>query len=144
MSRIVFYDLKSARFLKKRKQFKDFIFSVFVEEGKVLNSLNIILCDDEYLLTINKEFLQHDYYTDIITFDLSADTSSIDGELYISIERVIDNAIQVKSNKIIELHRVIFHGCLHLCGYGDKTDNEESIMRSKEDYYLQKYLTIVN
>jgi ssRNA-specific RNase YbeY (16S rRNA maturation enzyme) len=83
MSRIVFYDLKSARFLKNRKKIKDFILSVFVEEGKVLNSLNIILCDDEYLLSINKEFLQHDYYTDIITFDLSNDNSEIDGELYI-------------------------------------------------------------
>jgi len=95
-------------------------------------------------LTINKEFLQHDYYTDIITFDLSADTSSIDGELYISIERVIDNAIQLKSNKVIELHRVIFHGCLHLCGYGDKTCAEEFIMRSKEDFYIQKYLRNIN
>jgi len=144
MSRIVFYDLKSARFLKDRKKIKDFILSVFVEEGKVLNSLNIVLCDDEYLLSINKEFLQHDYYTDIITFDLSNDDSEIDCELYISIDRVIDNAIQVKSNKIIELHRVIFHGCLHLCGYGDKSSTEEIIMRSKEDYYIQKYLNFVN
>ena len=144
MSRIVFYDLKSVRFLKNRKQFKEFLLSVFIEEGKLLKSLNIVLCDDEYLLSINKEFLQHDYYTDIITFDLSTDASSIEGELYISIDRVIDNAIQVKSNKIIELHRVIFHGCLHLCGYGDKTSTEEIIMRSKEDYYIQKYLNFVN
>jgi rRNA maturation RNase YbeY len=143
MSRIVFYDLKSVRFLKNRKHFKEFLHSVFIEEGKLLNSLNIVLCDDEYLLSINKEFLQHDFYTDIITFDLSTDTSSIEGELYISIDRVIDNAIQVKSNKIIELHRVIFHGCLHLCGYGDKTSTEEIIMRSKEDYYIQKYLNNV-
>jgi len=143
MSRIVFYDLKSARFLKNRKKIKDFILSVFVEEGKVLNSLNIVLCDDEYLLSINKEFLQHDYYTDIITFDLSTDTSSIEGELYISIERVIDNAEKIVTNKVIELHRVIFHGCLHLCGYGDKSSKEESTMRSKEDYYIQKYLNNV-
>jgi len=144
MSRIVFYDLKSARFLKKRRQLKNFIFAVFVEEGKLLNSLNIVLCDDEYLLSINKEFLQHDYYTDIITFDLSTESSSIEGELYISIERVIDNAEKIGTSKVIELHRVIFHGCLHLCGYGDKTSKQETIMRSKEDYYIQKYLTNVN
>jgi len=144
MSRIVFYDLKSARFLKKRRQLKNFILTVFVEEGKLLNSLNIVLCDDEYLLSINKEFLHHDYFTDIITFDLSTESSSIEGELYISIERVIDNAEKIVTNKIIELHRVIFHGCLHLCGYGDKTSTEEIIMRSKEDYYIQKYLTNVN
>jgi rRNA maturation RNase YbeY len=144
MSRIVFYELKSVRFLKNRKQLKEYILSVFAEEGRVLNSLNIILCDDEYLLSINKEFLEHDYYTDIITFDLSNNKSVIDGELYISIERVIDNVIQLKSNKVIELHRVIFHGCLHLCGYGDKTSAEEFIMRSKEDFYIQKYLNFVN
>ena len=95
-------------------------------------------------MSINKEFLEHDYYTDIITFDLSNNKSVIDGELYISIERVIDNVIQLKSNKVIELHRVIFHGCLHLCGYGDKTSAEEFIMRSKEDFYIQKYLNFVN
>jgi len=144
MSRIVFYELKSVRFLKNRKQLKEYILSVFAEECRVLNSLNIILCDDEYLLSINKEFLEHDYYTDIITFDLSNNKSVIDGELYISIERVIDNAIQLKSNKVIELHRVIFHGCLHLCGYGDKTSAEEFIMRSKEDFYVQKYLRNIN
>jgi len=144
MSRIVFYDLKSARFLKKRRQLKNFILTVFVEEGKLLNSLNIVLCDDEYLLSINKEFLQHDYFTDIITFDLSTESSSIEGELYISIERVIDNAEKIGTSKVIELHRVIFHGCLHLCGYGDKTSKQETIMRSKEDYYIQKYLTNVN
>jgi rRNA maturation RNase YbeY len=143
MSRIVFYDLKSVRFLKNRKHFKEFLHSVFIEEGKLLNSLNIVLCDDEYLLSINKEFLQHDYYTDIITFDLSNDTSSIEGELYISIERVIDNAEKIVTNKVIELHRVIFHGCLHLCGYRDKSSKEKSTMRSKEDYYIQKYLNNV-
>lgn len=139
MSRIVLYELKVVRFLKNRKLLKLFLTSIFSQEGKKLNSLNIIFCDDEYLLSVNNEFLQHNYYTDIITFDLSNGDNKIDGELYISIDRILDNALQLQTNKIFELHRVIFHGCLHLCGYSDKSESEQLTMRFKEEYYLDKY-----
>jgi rRNA maturation RNase YbeY len=141
MSRIVFYESKSVNFLKQRNHLKKYIASIYLEEGKSLHSLNIIFCDDDYLLSINNEFLQHNYYTDIITFDLSNDNNSIEGELYISIDRILDNALQLQTNKIIELHRVIFHGCLHLCGYGDKSESEQFTMRLKEEYYLDKYFS---
>lgn len=141
MSRIVFFEHKSVRFLKNRKNLKKFLSILFVDELKCLNNLNIVFCDDEYLLSINKEFLQHDYYTDIITFDLSSDGNTIEAELYISIDRIIDNASILSSSKSTELHRVIFHGCLHLCGYGDKTESEVVLMRNKEDFYLDKYFS---
>lgn len=141
MSRIVLYELKVVRFLKNRKLLKLFLTSMFSQEGKILSSLNIIFCDDEYLLSVNNEFLQHNYYTDIITFDLSNGDNKIEGELYISIDRILDNALQLQTNKIFELHRVIFHGCLHLCGYGDKSDSEQFTMRLKEEYYLDKFFS---
>jgi len=134
-----FYFEKQIR-LNSRKQLKAFIRSVFEKECKTLNSLNYVFCDDEYLLEINKQYLKHDYYTDIITFDLSPDkAAAIIGEVYISVDRVKENAITHKSTLENELHRVIFHGALHLCGYKDKTAGQKKQMRSKEDFYLSKY-----
>jgi len=106
---------------------------VLAYEGKKLGSLNYIFCSDEYLLTLNQEHLQHDYYTDIITFDNSEDEDIISGDLFISVDRVIDNAatLQVAFEK--EFYRVLVHGLLHLLGFGDKTPEEVEIMRSKED-----------
>ena len=100
--------------------------------------LNYIFCSDTYILQINNDFLQHDYYTDIITFDLSENEATI-GELYIGIETVKSNSILhgVPFNE--EMLRVLFHGALHLCGYGDKRKSEITIMRQKEEYYLQLY-----
>ena len=89
---------------------------------------------DDGLLKINKEFLQHDYYTDIITFQ--NDTEDISGEIYISIDRVEDNAKAVGTTFENELNRVMVHGVLHLMGYGDKSAEEEAVMRQKEDFYL--------
>ena len=89
-------------------------------------------------MEINRQFLKHDYYTDIITFDLS-DTNAIHAEVYISIERVKENATTLKASFKSELHRVIFHGALHLCGYKDKSDTEKKKMRQKEDVYLSCY-----
>jgi rRNA maturation RNase YbeY len=125
--------------LKERNRLKNYIKSVFKKEAKSLNSLSIIFCSDKYLLNINKEFLHHNYYTDIITFDLSSSNKLIDGELYISIERVKENAKTFKSTIKTELHRVIFHGVLHLCGYQDKSQSQKIIMRQKEDQSLKKY-----
>lgn len=101
--------------------------------------MTYIFCSDEYLLNINKAHLQHDYYTDIITFDLSVSKSETIGEIYISIDRVRDNAANLKVSIKEELHRVIFHGALHLCGYKDKTPKHEKEMRRAEDKYLSMY-----
>lgn len=105
-------------------------------ENKKLGDVALIFCSDEYLLSINEEFLDHSYYTDIVTFDYS-ENSFISGDLFISVERVRDNATQYGITFYNELYRVIFHGLLHLAGYNDKTDAEQAEMRAKEDFYLQ-------
>jgi rRNA maturation RNase YbeY len=106
--------------------------------GKTIRDLNIILCSDEYLLGINREYLQHDYYTDIITFDHrdSADDPII-GDLYISVDRVAENAQNLGTKTEIELLRVMAHGLLHLLGFGDKTNAEIEAMRAAEQECLQ-------
>jgi rRNA maturation RNase YbeY len=124
--------------LTNRTLLKTFISSIFKKEKKMLHSLNYIFVSDKRLLEINQQFLQHDYYTDIITFEMGKGPAT-EGEIYISIDRIKDNAQQLGNTFKAELHRVIFHGALHLCGYGDKTANEEKTMRIKEDHYLSKY-----
>ncbi len=103
-------------------------------------SLSYIFCDDGYLLGINQDFLDHDTYTDIITFDLSETSDELVGEIYISIERVRENAGRFEAPYLRELHRVIFHGVLHLCGYRDKTPKDQAAMRKAEDNCLLEYL----
>lgn len=127
--------------LPERKRLKPFIKSIFYKKKRKLHSLIIIFCSDEYLLDINKQFLQHDYFTDIITFNLSEDINIIEGELYISIDRVKDNALINKVTIQQELHRVIFHGILHLCGYKDKSTQSKNIMTQQEDFCLNKYFS---
>lgn len=124
----------------KRTDVKIFLPKLFLKEGKQLEELNIIFCTDEALLEINKNFLKHDYYTDIITFPLSAKGKPVQAELYISVDRIRDNAKQGKVSFKEELHRVIFHGCLHLTGYGDKSSQQIKKMREREDHYLRLYL----
>ena len=135
---VVFHELVPVS-LKQRKPLKFFINHLFQKERKKLQSLDIIFCSDEYLLEINKQHLQHNFYTDIITFDLSDSPSSIIGELYISIDRVRDNATTLNISFTTELLRVIFHGALHLCGYKDKKLSDIKIIRQKEDDYLKSY-----
>ena len=106
----------------------------------MLDSLNYVFCSDKELLRINKDFLHHNYYTDIITFDLSEPGKGIQGEIYISAERVKDNSLQMGVSFKNELHRVIFHGALHLCGYQDKTTAQRKEIRAMEDKCLGKYL----
>lgn len=105
------------------------------EENKTLGVLNVVLGSDEWLLEKNIEFLKHDYFTDIITFDYTED-DTISGDLLISLDRVIDNATQNNVSRETELNRVIVHGVLHLIGYNDKSPKESELMRKKEDYYL--------
>lgn len=125
--------------LPERARLKNFIEFIFRKEKKGLRNLNYIFCTDKRILEINRQFLNHDYYTDIITFDLSGEALDMEAEIYISTERVRDNAKQLGQTQKRELHRVIFHGVLHLCGYGDKTQREQKAMRTKEDEYLQVY-----
>lgn len=128
--------------LRDRTRLKGFLKELFKREGQGLKHLQYVFCSDEYLLTINQEFLQHDTYTDIVTFELSEDPETTEGEIYISIDRVIDNAKRFGVTEEYELHRVIFHGALHLCGYKDKSKKEEILMREKEDENLRLYFGI--
>ena len=106
-------------------------------ESCELGDITLIFCTDEELLAINKEHLAHDYYTDIITFNYNTD-SLISGDLFISVDRITDNAQQLGVSMDEELHRVCYHGVLHLAGYNDKTDDEIEVMRAKENFYLNK------
>jgi probable rRNA maturation factor len=125
--------------LRNKTALKKFIEQLFKKEGRRLNSLNYIFCSDKKLLEINRQFLNHDYFTDIITFDLSESTEPTSAEIYISIDRVRDNALNHDESFQSELHRVIFHGALHLCGYSDKKKAEKLKMREKENFYLATY-----
>ena len=137
-SPVTFHFLKAVHFTKRRA-LKAFIPTIFKREKVAFKSLSYIFCSDDYLLDINRQYLQHDYYTDIITFDLSQGGGSVAGEIYISVDRVKDNARQFNTTMTEELHRVIFHGALHLCGYKDKTAKEEKLMRDKEAEYLVRW-----
>ncbi|KQT24462.1 rRNA maturation factor [Chryseobacterium sp. Leaf405] len=111
---------------------------IILSEGKKLGEINYIFCDDEYLLKVNQDYLQHDYYTDIITFDY-VKGKTISGEIFVSLQRISDNASTLSRKYEEELRRVLAHGILHLSGYKDKTEDEEKLMRSKEDHYLAQY-----
>jgi rRNA maturation RNase YbeY len=116
---------------------KTLLSDLFRKEGKQLAGLSIVFCSDEYLLELNRQFLQHDYYTDILTFLMSERGAPVEGELYISIDRVRDNARALGVPAMHELRRVILHGALHLCGYKDKLKKDQALIRQKEDRYLQ-------
>jgi rRNA maturation RNase YbeY len=118
--------------------YKKWLEDIILSEGKKLGEINYIFCDDEYLLKVNQDYLQHDYYTDIITFDY-VKGKTITGEIFVSLQRISDNASTLSREYEEELRRVLAHGILHLCGYKDKTEEEEQLMRSKEDHYLAKY-----
>jgi rRNA maturation RNase YbeY len=126
--------------LNDRKRLKNFIAFLFRQERHKLLELSYIFCDDLYLLEQNEKFLNHHDLTDILTFPFSpASSRTVSGEIYISVERVRENAHDLGLPFEQELHRVIFHGALHLCHYKDKTRKDQMIMRSKEDEYLAKY-----
>jgi probable rRNA maturation factor len=125
--------------LPNRGPLKVFILSVFKREKRDLSDLRIIFCSDPYLLELNRKFLKHDFYTDILSFPLSDPKDPLSAEIYISTDRVRDNARIAKSTIHEELHRVIFHGILHFCGYKDKSAADIRQMRSLEDKYLSRY-----
>lgn len=130
--------------LKGRKRLKAFLSQLLSKKGrKKSGKLRVIFCSDEELLQINRDYLNHDYYTDIITFPFTdAKDQHIDAELYISTDRVRENATRNKTTVEKELHRVIFHGCLHLCGLKDKSGKERNEMRKAEDQLLKKYFIV--
>jgi probable rRNA maturation factor len=117
---------------------KTFLATVFAQEKIAFKSISYIFCPDEYLLKLNKQYLNHDTLTDILTFNLSGVSLPLVAEIYISVERVKDNAQIHETGFMEELYRVMIHGILHLCGYNDHTVQEKEEMRKKEDYYLQQ------
>lgn len=123
--------------LDKEVKRREWIISAIKEEGKEIGEINIIFCDDKDLLEKNKKFLKHDTLTDIITFDYS-DLNTISGDIFISVERVLDNSKDFNVTFEQELNRVLIHGNLHLLGYRDKAEEEQIMMSKKEDYYLLK------
>jgi probable rRNA maturation factor len=133
------FNFLTAASLKDRTRLRKYIGKMVKKEGKHLAELQYIFCSDAYLLAINREFLQHDYFTDIITFNLSEKSQSINAEIYISVDRIRDNAVNYNTSFRKELHRVIFHGVLHLCGYKDKKPKDSKVMRQMEDKWLALY-----
>ncbi|MEJ2904017.1 rRNA maturation RNase YbeY [Pedobacter panaciterrae] len=122
--------------IKKKTVIKDWLKSAIAAEGYLLKELNFILCSDEYLLRINQDYLNHDTYTDVITFDNSEELKTIVGDIFISIERIKENAATFKHTVEQELCRVMIHGALHLLGYKDKTKAAKTLMTAREDHYL--------
>lgn len=120
--------------IKKRK-FSSWIKETIALEGRTLGVISFIFCSDDYLLNVNKQYLNHDFYTDIITFDY-VENNVISGDIFISFDRVKENAIEFKTGFENELSRIIIHGVLHLLGYKDKAKKDKQLMTKKEDFYL--------
>jgi probable rRNA maturation factor len=125
--------------LKQKRKLKQFIQFIFKNEHRAATHVNYVFCSDEYLLKINQDFLSHDDYTDIITFNLAEADEPVIGEIYISIDRVQENAERFAVPTYNELLRVMFHGVLHLCGYQDKSSRQKQLMKQMEDFYLAKF-----
>lgn len=139
MAAVNFRSADRTLILPGRTRVKAFIGRIFIKERVKLKGITYVFCSDAFLLQMNCTFLQHDYYTDIITFTLSEKGQPVEAETYISIDRVKDNARSLGIPYRQEMLRVIFHGALHLCGYNDKKKSEIVLMRSKEDQYLRLF-----
>ncbi len=137
----VFYeDIK--RFKFDKSQFRVWIGKLIAYESMIFGQINLIFCSNEYLLQLNKDYLQHNYPTDIITFNYNANRI-VSGDLFISIPQVRLNASEYAQDFRVELSRVIFHGILHLVGYNDKQDEEQIVMTQMEDKYLKTFEIII-
>ena len=121
--------------LSEKAETTSWLLNVALAENRILGDINFIFCNDTYIHKLNVDYLKHDTLTDIITFPYESD-GSITGDVFISVERVKENAQIFDVDFIEELHRVMVHGILHLCGYGDKNNKETEVMRSKENFYL--------
>jgi rRNA maturation RNase YbeY len=139
MQKVNFQKADSALTLKSKTELKAFIETLFKKEKTPLATINYIFCSDKYLLSINQQFLNHDTLTDIITFGLHDKGTPVVAEVYISTDRVKENAATHGVTYTNEMLRVLFHGALHLCGYKDKRKSDVLTMRAKEDAYLKRY-----
>ncbi len=137
MSNNIYFFTEDINFnLKHRNAIRQWIKNIVAAEEKKIDSINYIFCSDNYLFKLNIDYLKHNTLTDVITFNYSED--NINGDVFISIERIKENAKIFKQKFYIELLRVIVHGTLHLCGYKDKSKKDKHLMQSKEDFYLSK------
>ncbi|HER40007.1 MAG TPA: rRNA maturation RNase YbeY [Salinimicrobium catena] len=134
---INFYSENNFR-LSEERQYEEWLKEVISSEGKKIGEISFIFCDDEYLLEINQKYLDHDTYTDIISFDNSVG-NILGGDIFISTERVMENAANFNVSFDEELKRVMVHGVLHFCGYRDKTSEEKEVMRSKEEEKMKMF-----
>lgn len=139
MTTIINLGVKLPSFVSKR-DLKQAVKNLVLNEGKSLRDLSIVFTDDDYLLEVNKQYLNHDYFTDVITFDYS-NHPEVSGDIMISLDRVEDNALSMNLAYEQEFYRVVFHGVLHLCGYKDKSKDDIVIMREKEDFYIQRFVS---
>lgn len=140
---MVRYFFEDTDFVFKPKKINNLWLKTVAEsEVKKIGQVNIIFCSDNYILDINQKYLQHDYFTDIITFDY-CENDVLSGDLFISVDSVRENAIFYKTEFTDELNRVIVHGVLHLIGYDDHSDEDIKMMRSKENYYLELRKSLV-
>lgn len=139
MTTIINLGVKLPSFVSK-KDLKQALKDLVSNEGKTLKDLSLVFTDDDYLLEVNKQYLNHDYFTDVITFDYS-DFPGVSGDVMISLDRVKDNALSMNLAYEHELYRVVFHGVLHLCGYKDKNKEDIIVMREKEDFYIQRFVS---
>lgn len=137
MHKIYFFSADKPIPLKSRKSTKNLIQRIFFSESKMFRKVSFVFCSDEYLLKINTQYLKHNYYTDVITFTISLPGDAIESEIYISVDRIKENAKTYNVLYQNELLRVIIHGVLHLCGYNDQKPLSKQIMKKKEDLYLQ-------
>ena len=138
MPAIEFFEEGITYKIRNKIKIRKWIANTIIAEGFRLSSLSYIFCTDEYLLTVNKQYLNHDTYTDIITFDNSEIEGFVTGDIFISTERVLENAAKFSTTEEQELHRVMIHGALHLLGYKDKSLADKKKMTFKEDFYLAK------
>ena len=138
MGKVNFFFEDYKRFRIDRNMISENLQKIITLEGYISGNISLIFCSDNYLLDMNKQFLDHDYFTDIITFNYSID-KAISGDLFISIDRIKENALNYNQTFENELYRVIFHGVLHLIGYDDKDEISVKVMKEKENYYLEKF-----
>lgn len=139
MNKIYIYGADKLAIVQNRKAVKQLLISIFEEELVAMGTVTYIFCSDEHLHNINLKFLNHDTLTDVITFPLSEKGKPVEGEVYLSVDRIKENAKSYGVTYQNELLRVMIHGALHLCGYTDKTKAAATKMRNREDFYLNKY-----
>lgn len=141
LKRILFHERNRRSYLKERKKIKSFLSYLFKDQNKNIEKIDIIFCSDDFLLDLNNSFLNHDSYTDTLTFLMSENENLICGEIYISIDRVKENSQNLKIPYQQELLRVLIHSCLHLCGFSDISESKKKKMFQIQEKYLNKFVS---